>query len=98
MTVGGGKRDPVDALHHNSQVHERYLYATGGMLALTKCFWTLVEWDWKDGNAHIAEYDSRTVAARDEDKRMKLTLSQDGSEAVVKELARAKSIVRWGRS
>ena len=46
--------------------------------------------DWKGSNAHIAEYDSRTVVARDEDKRMKMTLSQDGSEAVVKRIGPRK--------
>ena len=66
------------------------------MLALTKCFWTLVEWDWKDGNVHIAEYHSRTVAARDEDKRMKLTLSQDGLEAVVKIIGPCKEYCTLG--
>ena len=60
------------------------------MLVLTKCFWTLMEWEWKDGNAHIVEYDLRSVAARDEDKRMKLTLNQDGSEAVVKRIGLCK--------
>ena len=86
MTVGGDGRDSVEELRKNSQVHERYLYATGGMLALNKCFWTLVEWVWKDGSAEIEDYDSRTVTAENEDKRMRIILSQDGTEAVVKRI------------
>ena len=44
LIIDDVKGEVVDILTHNSQVYERYLYATGGKLALHKCFWFLVAW------------------------------------------------------
>ena len=33
----------VEKLRMNSQQHEKFLYVTGGKLALRKCFWTLIQ-------------------------------------------------------
>ena len=38
LAVDSRSRNIVETLQHNSQVHERYLYITGGKLALETCF------------------------------------------------------------
>ena len=43
------EEDLVDAFRRAAQAWERILFSTGGLLALHKCYWWLLAWDWKDG-------------------------------------------------
>jgi len=39
----------VAIMQEVAQKWERYLFASGGVLALMKCFWYLIYWVWEDG-------------------------------------------------
>ena len=52
-----------------------------GKLALEKCFWTLVDWSWNEGNATIISFNSKAEV----DGRLKLVKSEDRSGVVIKE-------------
>jgi hypothetical protein len=43
--------DIVQDLHALAQEWEQLLYSTGGALNLQKCFWFLISWRWKNGQA-----------------------------------------------
>ena len=87
MVADEREGDVVETLTHNSQVHERYLYATGGQLALHKCFWCLVSWQWEDGSAHLTVYDS-DQSERDgtADTRVSIHQSQSGEREIIKRI------------
>ena len=40
-------------LKNNTQAWERYLFAMGGNLELSKCFWILILWKWIGGQARL---------------------------------------------
>ena len=73
LAFDGCLGDIKNTLRHNSQVDRRYLYTTGGKLSLKKCFWTLADWSWQEGNAPIVPYGFRTVR----DHRLQLHNSED---------------------
>ena len=75
LAVDDREGDVFSVLPHNAQVNERDMYTMGGKLALERCFWTLIEWSWKDGDATIALYD----LTKDSDNRLVLVNSEDGT-------------------
>ena len=84
MTNGDNSRQAVEKLATNSQKHERYLFSTGGRLALHKCFWTLMTYQWTNGKAEIVTYDERRAKqTTTEDNAIRLTQGGDFSKKYV---------------
>ena len=74
MTSDDEEMGAVQRLQENTQRHEKYLYSTGGRLAMHKCFWTIVKYEWEDGEAHMEEYDTEESSKNGTtDKRVTLT-------------------------
>ena len=55
LTRGNSKNEKMVMrnLRKNTQAWERNLYATGGKLELSKCFWILILWKWIGGEAKL---------------------------------------------
>lgn len=84
MTNGNDPEEVVSQLQKNAQMHERFLFSTGGRLALHKCFWTMVEYQWRDGKATILPYRAQQRRETDtEDKSVKLTQGGNFSNKIV---------------
>ena len=58
LVVGQGHGDLIENLRVNLQLHERFLHMTGGKLALRICFWTLIQWNWEDGDVPLGIFES----------------------------------------
>lgn len=87
MAVDNREGCVVASLHDHAQCHERYLYATGGQLALHKCFWVLVAWEWENGQASLSPYNSKQFGGNKlEDRRVMLIHIQNGEAAVIKRI------------
>ena len=56
LVVNG--KEPQRCIQHKSQQHEQTLYATGGKLALQKCTWVILQWEWTEGVAHLKTYEA----------------------------------------
>ena len=79
--------DVVDTLTHNSQVHGRYLYATGGKLSMHKRFWCLVAFQLEGGNAKLLSYDSKLAKIEDRAyMRVQICQSQNGKNGIIKRI------------
>ena len=49
LPMGDTERELVDQFTKAAQAWERILFASGGLLALHKCYWWLISWDWNNG-------------------------------------------------
>lgn len=43
------EEEPIKTLTRAAQAWERLLFASGGLLALQKCYWWMIAWEWEKG-------------------------------------------------